>query len=49
MEMLETIKEILAKHGAVTAEALFESGMYHISLLEKYDFADFVISSKLAT
>ena len=39
-------KEILAKHGAVTAEALFESGMYHISLLEKFDFNDIVLSLK---
>lgn len=39
-------KEILAKHGAVTAEALFESGMYHASLLEKFDFSDIVLSLK---
>ena len=39
-------KEILAKHGSPTAEALFESGMYHIKLLEKYDFNDIVLSLK---
>ncbi|MBP3333511.1 MAG: flavodoxin-dependent (E)-4-hydroxy-3-methylbut-2-enyl-diphosphate synthase, partial [Clostridia bacterium] len=39
-------KEILAKHGAPTAEALCESALYHASLLEKYDFDDIVISIK---
>lgn len=39
-------KEILAKHGAPTADALCESAMYHASLLEKYDFHDIVISMK---
>ena len=39
-------KNILAKHGAPTAQALVESGFYHISLLEKYDFNDIVLSLK---
>lgn len=39
-------KEILAKHGAPTAEAMVESGLFHISLLEKYDFDDIVLSLK---
>ncbi len=39
-------KEILAKYGAPTAEALIESGMYHISLLEKFDFDQIVLSLK---
>ncbi len=39
-------KEILAKHGAPTAKALIESGMYHISLLEKFDFDQIVLSLK---
>ena len=39
-------KEILAKYGAPTAEAMVESGLYHISLLEKYDFDDIVLSLK---
>lgn len=39
-------KDILAKYGAPTAEALCESAMYHIKLLEKYDFNDIVISIK---
>ncbi len=39
-------KEILAKYGAPTAEALVESAMYHASLLNKFDFDDIVISIK---
>lgn len=39
-------KTILAKYGAPTPEALCESAMYHISLLEKFDFNDIVISMK---
>lgn len=39
-------KHILAKHSAPTPEALCESAMYHIGLLEKYDFQDIVISIK---
>lgn len=39
-------KEILAKYGGVTPEAMVESGLYHISLLEKFDFDDIVLSLK---
>ena len=39
-------KNILAKHGSPTAEALCESAMYHISLLEKFDFYNTAISIK---
>lgn len=39
-------KEILAKYGAPTPEAMVESGMYHISLLEKFDFNQIVLSLK---
>ncbi len=39
-------KHILERHGAPTAEALCESALYHVSLLEKYDFYDTVISIK---
>lgn len=39
-------KDILAKYGSPTAEALVESGLYHISLLEKFDFDDIVLSLK---
>lgn len=41
-------KHILAKYGAPTPEALCESAMYHVSLLEKYDFYDTVISMKVS-
>ncbi len=39
-------KEILAKYGAVTPEAMVESGLYHIGLLEKFDFDNIVLSLK---
>ncbi len=39
-------KEILAKYGAVVPEALVESALGHVSLLEKCDFDDIVISIK---
>ncbi len=39
-------REILAKYGAPTAEALCESAMGHIKLLEKYGFNDIVVSLK---
>lgn len=39
-------KNILAKYGAPTPAALVESGEYHISLLEKFDFSDIVLSLK---
>lgn len=39
-------KEILAKYGSPTPDALCESAMHHAALLEKYDFHDIVISIK---
>ena len=39
-------KNILAKYGKPTPEALCESAMYHISLLEKYDFDNIAVSIK---
>lgn len=39
-------KNILAKYGAATPEAMIESGLYHISLLEKFDFTNIVLSLK---
>lgn len=39
-------KEILKKYGSPTPEAIVESGFYHISLLEKYDFNNIVLSLK---
>lgn len=42
-------KHILAKYGAPTPEALCESALYHISLLEKFGFYDTLISIKAST
>ncbi len=39
-------KSILAKYGGPTAEALVESAMYHVSLIEKNDYDNIVISIK---
>ncbi|MBE6691174.1 MAG: flavodoxin-dependent (E)-4-hydroxy-3-methylbut-2-enyl-diphosphate synthase [Ruminococcaceae bacterium] len=39
-------KHILEKFGSPTAEALVESALYHLRLLEKFDFYDTVISIK---
>lgn len=39
-------KEILAKYGSPTPEAMVESAMYHVALLEKFDFDNIVISIK---
>ena len=42
-------KEILAKYGGPTPEALVESALYHASLLERFDFHDIVLSLKSST
>ena len=39
-------KELRAKYGGVTAEALVESAMGHVKLLNKFDFDDICISVK---
>ena len=39
-------KEILARHGGPTPQALVESAEYHIRLLERFDFQDIVVSVK---
>lgn len=39
-------KEILQKYGKPCADALVESAMYHVKLLEKFNFFDIVISLK---
>lgn len=39
-------KEILSRFGGPTPEAMAESAMYHVGLLEKFDFDDIVISIK---
>ena len=42
-------KHILERYGAPTPEALCESGLYHASLLEKFDYTNIVISIKAST
>ncbi len=39
-------KEILAKHGHVTADALAESVLKHAAILERFDFNDIVLAIK---
>ena len=39
-------KHILAKYGAPVPEAMVESALYHVRLLEKFDFNNIVISIK---
>ena len=39
-------KEILAKYQRPTAQALVESAMLNIALLEKYDFYDYLVAIK---
>ena len=39
-------KELRARYGGVTAEALVESAMGHVKLLNRYDFDDICISVK---
>jgi len=39
-------KDLQRKYGEPTAEALVESAMRNVDLLEKYDFADFKVSVK---
>lgn len=42
-------KHILEKYGTPTPKALCESALYHISLLEQFDFTDIVVSIKAST
>lgn len=39
-------KHILEKYGHVTSEAMCESALYHVALLEKFGFEDIIISLK---
>ena len=41
-------KELLAKYGRVTPEALVESALRHVRLLEKFDFTEICISASAA-
>jgi len=42
-------KEILEKHGGVTADAMLESAMGHIELLNRFDFDDICVSVKTSS
>lgn len=42
-------KELLAKYGGATPEAMLESAKRHIEILNKYDFDDIVISLKASS
>ena len=42
-------KHLLEKYGSPTPEALFESAMGHVAILNKFDFDDIVISVKSST
>jgi (E)-4-hydroxy-3-methylbut-2-enyl-diphosphate synthase len=42
-------KEILNKHGGITPEALVESALSHVKILEELDFQDIVISLKASS
>ena len=42
-------KHILAKFGGPTPQALVESALYHVFLLERYDFTDIVVSLKASS
>lgn len=42
-------KEILAKYGSPTPQALCDSALYHASLLEKFDYNKIVLSMKSST
>ncbi len=42
-------KELLKKYGSVTAEALVESAMGHVALLNQFDFDDICISVKCSS
>ncbi len=39
-------KDLLAQYGSPTAEAMVESALRHVALLEEHDFTDIVISLK---
>ena len=42
-------REILAKHGGVTSDALLESALGHIRILNKFDFHDICVSVKTSS
>jgi len=40
---------LLSKHGGVTAEAMFESALEHVRLLNRFDFDDICLSAKASS
>ena len=42
-------KALLAKHGSVTAEAMYESAMSHVAELNRFDFDDICVSVKASS
>lgn len=42
-------RDLLEKHGYPTAEAMVESALRHISILEEYDFHDIIVSVKASS
>ena len=42
-------EEIIGKHGGVTAEAMYESALEHIRLLNRFDFDDICVSAKASS
>lgn len=42
-------KDILAKHGGVTPEAMLESALSHIKMLNRFDFDDICVSVKASS
>ena len=42
-------REVLSKHGGVTAEALYDSALEHIRLLNRFDFDDICVSVKTSS
>jgi len=42
-------RDLLAKHGGVTAEAMYESAVEHVRLLNRFDFDDICLSAKASS
>ena len=42
-------RSLLAKHGGVTAEAMYESAVEHVRLLNRFDFDDICLSAKASS
>ena len=42
-------EKIIVKHGGITAEAMYDSALEHIRLLNKFDFDDICVSAKASS